>query len=452
MTTIRTKPFDIHGVKLSAEEGFVLSRVSGPLSLHELVDVSGLPEERVLEIVRRLVEEGTLEVDPPLEPAEPAAPASRAMPAAPAIDAAPNSRPSRAMRAAPDIDAAPNSRPSHAMRVSPSLRPSRAMPAAPAAPGARPSLRPSRAVPAAPAAGHTVAVCGISDVGVARSNNEDAFRVVDLTTAATVDAAAQTDVNMGPRGMLLVVCDGMGGESAGEVASALAVDVISTHLASSREQDAAAALRAAVDHANELVVAAADEPGRKGMGTTVVALLIVGEDVYTAEVGDSRAYVLRGGNLTQITKDQTYVQLLLDQGLMTPETIKGSVAKNVVLQALGKAPELVVAQRRLALRGGDRLLVCSDGLSSYVTEAEICGVLASTVSLDASCAKLVAMANERGGHDNVTVVTALLSELLPPPGANESVPETLSTLRAFAVGGGEGGSDGDDLWRRRPVT
>jgi serine/threonine protein phosphatase PrpC len=243
--------------------------------------------------------------------------------------------------------------------------------------------------------------------------------------------------------MLLLVCDGMGGENAGEIASALAVEVISSHLSSSKEPDAAVALRAAVDHANELVVAAADEPDKKGMGTTVVAVLIRDGEAYTAEVGDSRAYVLRGGALTQITKDQTYVQLLLDQGLMTPETIKGSMAKNVVLQALGKAPELIVAQRRLALRGGDRVLVCSDGLSSFVTEVEICDVLMSHESVHAACSKLVAMANERGGKDNVTVVMALVSDPLPPPGANESVAEMLSTLRAYAVGEGDANADPD---------
>jgi|GEM_PF-236564 len=400
MTTIRTKPFDIRGVKLSAEEGFVLSRVSGPVSLHELVDLSGLPEERVLEIVRRLVAEGTVEVEPPLPPAAPVPPLAP-VPTAPV-----------SVRSAPvSVRSAPRS--------------------------VRPAVRSVR--PAGPR--HTLTVCGTSDVGVARSNNEDAFRVVDLTTNTTVETAAQTDVDVGARGMLLVVCDGMGGENAGEVASALAVDVIATHLTTSREPDTAAALRAAVDHANELIASAADEPARKGMGTTVVAVLVRDGEAHTAEVGDSRAYVLRAGELTQITKDQTYVQLLLDQGLMTPEAIKGSVAKNVVLQALGKGPELIVAQRRVPLRRGDLVLVCSDGLSSYVTDEEIRGVLTTSPSLEAGCAELVAMANGRGGHDNVTVVMALVGEQLPPPGANESVAATLTTVRAYAVG--EGDSEGD---------
>lgn len=392
MTTIRMKAFDIRGVKLSAEEGFVLSRVSAPMLLRDLVDMCGLPEERIVEILHRLVAEGTVETDPPLAAAAPPPPTSRAPGPPPPV------RASVAVRAAAPAPAAP---------------------------------------------GHTIAVSGVTDVGVVRTNNEDAFRVVDLTTAAVVDTSTQADVDLGPRGMLLLVCDGMGGENAGEVASALAVEVISSHLSSSKEPDAAAALRAAVDHANELVVAAAGEPGKKGMGTTVIAVVIRDGEVYTAEVGDSRAYVLRSGTLTQITKDQTYVQLLLDQGLMTPETVKGSMAKNVVLQALGKAPELIVAQRRLALRGGDRVLVCSDGLSSFLTEVEICDVLVAHESVHAACANLVAMANERGGKDNVTVVAALVSGLLPPPGVNESVAEMLSTLRAYAVGEGDSNADHD---------
>jgi serine/threonine protein phosphatase PrpC len=456
MTTIRTKSFDIRGVKLSAEEGFVLSRVSGTLTLGELVDVSGLPEERIVEILRRLVAEGTLEVDPPFAPVASGpssariptfAPASSPPPGPRIATFAPASSPPPSVRphvppSAPAISPPPSVRPHVPPRApGPSGPPSvrlRSAAVSSGPPSVRAHVPPSAprtpVASVAPGTGPTIAVCGLSDVGVARSNNEDAFRVVDLTTAASVDTSQQTDVNLGPRGMLLVVCDGMGGENAGEVASALAVEVISSHLASSKEPDAAAALRAAVDHANELVVAAADSPDRKGMGTTVVALLIGETEVYTAEVGDSRAYVLRAGNLVQLSKDQTYVQLLLDQGLMTPETIKGSVAKNVVLQALGKAPELIVAQRRLALRGGDRLLVCSDGLSSYVTDDEIRGVLEANLSLREGCTKLVAMANERGGHDNVTVVTALVGAQLPPPRADESVPDTLSTLRAYAVG------------------
>lgn len=371
MMTIRPKAFDMTQVKLSSQEGFVLSRLvgSGSVTVSELVDRSGLDEATVMGIVRRLAEEGTVEVDPPFAPAPPPPP--------------------------------------------------------PPPPSAR----------AVRAAKPTVAVCGMTDVGVARSNNEDAFRVVDLASNDTIDVGQHMLVELGAPGLLLVVCDGMGGENAGEVASALAVDAICSHMAAaSGEDDAAAALRAALDHANELVVAAAREPGRKGMGTTVIAVLIRGGDAITAEVGDSRAYVLRGGTLAQLSKDQTYVQLLLDQGLLAPDAVKSSVAKNVVLQAVGKAPELLVAQRRLSLRSGDQILLCSDGLSSYVKDDEIKDVLASSVSLDEACTALVALANERGGHDNVTVITALVgTQQAATPG--ETIDETLTTIRPYAVGG-----------------
>jgi PPM family protein phosphatase len=124
--------------------------------------------------------------------------------------------------------------------------------------------------------------------------------------------------------------------------------------------------------------------------------------------------------------------------VLAPESVKGSVAKNVVLQALGKAPDVIVAQRRLALRSGDVLLLCSDGLSSFVTDGEIEQVLASSLTLNEACTDLVALANERGGRDNITVVAALVSEPLSPPGPNEQVAETLTTLRAFALGEGPG--------------
>ncbi len=370
MMTIRPKAFDMKRVKLSAQEGFVLSRVVEKVTLGELIDLSGLDEPTLLAIVQRLVDEGTVDVDPPLAVSAPAAPAAPAEPDAFADFG--------------QIDE----------------------PATPVALNAPPKQG---------------AVCGMTDVGVARSNNEDAFRIAEL----------------GARGLLLVVCDGMGGENAGEVASALAVEAIIEHMsAAAVGEDAADTLRAAVDHANARVVAAAVEPGRKGMGTTVIAVLVRDGLAYTAEVGDSRAYVLRGGVLTQITKDQTYVALLLEQGLLAPEAVKGSVAKNVVLQAVGKAPSMLVAQRRLSLRSGDQLLLCSDGLSSYVKDAEIQGVLAKSASLDEACADLIAAANARGGHDNVTVIAALIdgaqAQKAAAPG--ETFDETLTTLRPYAVG------------------
>src|SRR5512140_2268384 len=196
--------------------------------------------------------------------------------------------------------------------------------------------------------GPSLVICGASDRGVVRSHNEDAFAVVELDSGAVLDVSVPRKVRVGTRGVLLVVCDGMGGENAGEVASALAVDAVREGLATSTK-DPAADLARAVLEANARVLAAANAPGRAGMGATLVAVLVTGAAAYTAEVGDSRAYAVRRGVATPISKDQTYVRVLLEQGLLTPETVAASQARNVVLQAIGKAEIMTVAQRRLAL-------------------------------------------------------------------------------------------------------
>ncbi|HEY8078345.1 MAG TPA: protein phosphatase 2C domain-containing protein, partial [Labilithrix sp.] len=182
-------------------------------------------------------------------------------------------------------------------------------------------------------AGSDVFVSALSDVGSVRKNNEDAFAVVDLGADDVLDVVGkQTLVETGPRGVLLVVSDGMGGENAGEVASALVLEGTRKHLADAAvEDDPADALRAAVEHADASVSTAAAEPGREGMGATVIAALVCGSYAYTAEVGDSRAYLLRRGKLVQLSKDQTHVQVLVDQGLLAPEKAKTSSAKSVVL-------------------------------------------------------------------------------------------------------------------------
>ncbi len=279
------------------------------------------------------------------------------------------------------------------------------------------------------------AVCGASDPGIVRSNNEDAFAVLDLSTDELVDVSAgHTMLEVGPRGILLVVSDGMGGEKAGEVASALVIESLREHLTGRGDEgDPAEALRLAVEHANARVFAEAKGHAKQGMGATVVAVLIQGQYAYTAEVGDSRAYVARRNELAQITKDQTYMQMLIDRGAIAIESAKTSQAKNVILQAVGKAQRLLVAQRRLALRGGDRIVLCSDGLFGQVRDDEIHDALASTEFLDEACDDLVALANERGGIDNVTVVIASIAGDLPPARYGEDVADTLETLRAYAL-------------------
>jgi serine/threonine protein phosphatase PrpC len=277
-------------------------------------------------------------------------------------------------------------------------------------------------------------VCGLTDVGAVRKNNEDALAVVDLSTLETVPLSeAPRLLEVGPRGILAVVSDGMGGEKAGEVASALTIEAMRASLeAASADTDAEARICAAVTHANDRVREAATQGEREGMGATAIAFLTDGRQLWTAEVGDSRAYLLRDGRLHQISKDQTYLQVLVERGVVDPVILQASKAKNVVLQAVGKAPELSIAQTKVALRRGDAILLCSDGLHGLVPDEEIEAVLTSCP--DEAASLLVALANERGGNDNVTVlITTMNDDSLPLALPGEEVSDTCVVLRPYSL-------------------
>lgn len=197
----------------------------------------------------------------------------------------------------------------------------------------------------------TVHVFGESDVGRTREHNEDAFAVADLSTATKlpfVGRAPQT-VTPGPRGLLFMVADGMGGAAAGEIASSMAVDVVLEELSSrwskARAADAAtfaAVLQAAATVANERIYQFASEhPEYRGMGTTATIAGVLGDTLYIAQVGDSRAYLVRGDEARQMTKDQSLMQRLIDAGEITAEEAEVSDRRNIILQALG--PEGVVS-------------------------------------------------------------------------------------------------------------
>jgi serine/threonine protein phosphatase PrpC len=238
--------------------------------------------------------------------------------------------------------------------------------------------------------------------------------------------ALQIDI----RGVLLAVADGMGGAQAGEVASALALHALRKGMPASEGGTAEEALKVSVEKSNQSVWQAAADRNRKGMGATLTAVLIHGARAYVAEVGDSRAYVLRGSRLIQITRDQSYGQLLFDAGALTRDQVETFQYKNIIVQAIGTKPNVVVALNRFKLRRGDRILLCSDGLSGQVKDEEIRSVLLSTVGLDAACTKLIELANLRGGEDNVTVVLAEADgEGLPVLTGEEQV--SLETIQEF---------------------
>jgi serine/threonine protein phosphatase PrpC len=277
----------------------------------------------------------------------------------------------------------------------------------------------------------TLSVFGQSDVGRVRKSNEDAFVIADLMEALPIHSMAQPiALEVGHLGILLAVSDGMGGEQAGDVASALTLQSLRCELPAAQGGTAEAALTASVERANRRVWDAAVDSDRKGMGATLTAVLVHGRRAYVAEVGDSRAYVLRGTRFCQVTHDQSYAQVLFDAGTLTREQVETFRYKNVIMQAIGTRADVVVALNRFTLRRGDRLLLCSDGLTGKVQDEELRGVLLSTPSLDAACKRLVELANARGGEDNITVVVAEMSgEGLPALSGEERV--SLETVQEF---------------------
>jgi len=285
--------------------------------------------------------------------------------------------------------------------------------------------------------GIKLAVAAKTDVGKVRTNNEDAYVVADLNRRSKVTADEPTDFDVAARGVLLAVSDGMGGEQAGEVASALVVEtlqrVLSDKAPESEESKTAITriIEDAVTKANEEVFAAAKDPGKRGMGATLTAVYIHGAAAYIAEIGDSRAYLIRGRRVRQMTKDQSFVQLLLDSGAITKEEAETYPHKNIILQAIGQQRDLAVALGKLALRRGDRVVLCSDGLSNKVTPEEMHEIVCAASSIADACKKLVETANERGGDDNVTVVIAeATGDDLLPHRDEETVTQTFEVVKA----------------------
>lgn len=279
--------------------------------------------------------------------------------------------------------------------------------------------------------GIRLTVYGRSDVGRVRARNEDAFVIADLMVSQPIHMMDRpVALEVGARGTLLAVSDGMGGAQAGEVASALTLHALRRGMATGPASSAEAALQASVERANQRVFLAASEPGQAGMGATITAVLVHGNRAYVAEVGDSRAYVLRGNRFVQVTHDQSYVQLLIDAGTLSRADAEAFPYKNIIAQAIGTKPSVVVAMTRFTLRRKDRILLCSDGLSGKLADAEIQSVIAAASTLDAACATLVDTALARGGEDNITVVLAEMDgEGLPAQAADTRV--ALEKLQEF---------------------
>ena len=250
---------------------------------------------------------------------------------------------------------------------------------------------------------------GVSDVGRVRTNNEDSFRIVEGLN-------------------LFILSDGMGGEAHGEIASSMAVETVEKYcsLGGEGKEDSAVTLAGtaadnwspqtkllqnAVYQANfNIYQSAQKHPEQRGMGATLTTGWINGNTLSLAHVGDSRAYLLRTGGLQQLTNDHSLVAEQVRRGILTPQQAEESEMQSVLLRALGANPEVDVEVDEVNLMPRDLLLFCSDGLTRMVTEPEIAGCLQAETDPTSAAQKLIDLANERGGLDNVTVIVARVQD------------------------------------------
>ena len=248
---------------------------------------------------------------------------------------------------------------------------------------------------------------GISDVGKKRERNEDSFLIND---------------DLG----LLVVADGMGGHLGGEFASKLAVSTIEDVLkalesdpemtlpqgTSLRHGDYSTYLRYAIQSASRNIYEKAlSDATLHGMGTTTVVTLFRNNRAYIANVGDSRAYRIRGSEIKQITKDHSLVGEQIRAGIISEEDARAHRLKNIITRSVGFQEEVESDVDVLILRTGDKFVMCSDGLSNLIKDHEICDIITGNKNLESSCRHLIDIANERGGDDNITVVLAEVNDI-----------------------------------------
>ena len=271
-------------------------------------------------------------------------------------------------------------------------------------------------------------VYALTDRGRTREHNEDTFLVADLANGSAQRDSEATDHSVGLHGTLYLVADGMGGAAAGELASEMAAVEIHRQMVDrwsgdpgGSEETFARHIRDAVEQANTVLHSyAIEHPDVRGMGTTATVVGVLNDHIYLAQIGDSRGYLVRDGEARQLTRDQSLTQRLVEVGEMTEEEAESSDRRNIILQALGPDEAVKVDMSRQALQRGDLLILCSDGLSSVVRKSDIAEI-AREGSVATICRRLVDLANERGGPDNITVVAVRFDgESLPEQAHGEA--------------------------------
>lgn len=278
---------------------------------------------------------------------------------------------------------------------------------------------------------------GLTDVGRKRKQNEDNFLVGNLQNEQRAFQKEHHTWRLGGRGMVFAVCDGMGGAAAGEVASEMAVENIFEGLLGLEPalephvfgEHVDRAILAANHRIHEL---ATRDTSKKGMGTTVSAAVVYGNILFLAQVGDSRAYLLRGGELIRITKDQSLLERLIEEGAISPEHAENFVGKNVILQALGPTPQVLVDLKFIELEANDIVMLCSDGLHGPVLDDQLREILLAHPDVTHAGQALIDAANANGGPDNITAIVIRFTgaDLPAPTHSTQVTPQALKFVRA----------------------
>jgi protein phosphatase len=280
-------------------------------------------------------------------------------------------------------------------------------------------------------------VCGATDPGIERAENQDSFLIADLSAPEedlrlpSPEEAARPrirEIDVGLRGALFMVADGMGGAAGGRVASKMATSHVLSSIVARWSQERGpspsrfiASIEEAVRASNALIHDQSNRhPAYHGMGTTATIAGVFEDYLYLAQIGDSRAYLVRDGRCTQLTRDQSFENFAVQRGLMSKSEVAKSAHRNVILQALGPNSTVEADLTFQHLRLDDVLVLCSDGLFRVVEVPEIAAAAALDVA--EGCDTLIATARERGAPDNVTVLLARFGgEGLRPPSAEDPV-------------------------------
>jgi len=268
-----------------------------------------------------------------------------------------------------------------------------------------------------------VNVFGMSDMGRVRKNNEDNFVISNLSTGEVGLTPSLRAHTLGSQGTLFLVADGMGGEACGEVASQLCTVTVPKRLFDNlktmekiSETNFVLLLREAIEFSNQVIFQKAQSnPTYRGMGSTTTAAAVLGSHLFVAQVGDSRAYLIRNKNMVQLTRDQTFLNYLAEIGAELPADPEKDSRKSILTQAVGTSETVDVKVTYTKMRQGDAILLCSDGLYNMVDSAHMLEIVTGSDSLTGKLKALIDRANLGGGADNITGIMAEFSGSGLPP-------------------------------------